>query len=258
MIQNSFIFLEKISTGKERRLWNQGISDWAVFLNTERIQGISPQKKHYYDRKLREAQHALLQEQSAYFMGKLPSKEMWRLYPSFRDECCFLDVETDSLGKVVVVGISQYYTTSTFVRGFNLDKAALERELGKYKLLITFNGSAFDLPKLKAQFAVTPAIPHIDLKPLCVALGLKGGLKAVEERLNLKRPNHLYGHPVELWKAFQASGDREWLELLIEYNKEDIENLKAVMEHVYKQKMGEYQSLSPFPASPDSHFFKTE
>ena len=38
---------------------------------------------------------------------------------------------------------------------------------------------------------------------------------------------------MELWKAFHASGDREYLELLLEYNREDVENLKAVMGKVY-------------------------
>lgn len=243
MIQNSFIFLERIGPGQERRWWSQGINDWSDFLKAERIAGLNPQRKAYYHRRIQEAQQALLQEQPAYFVGKLPAKEMWRLYPFFRDECCFLDVETDSQGKIMLVGVSNYYNTTHFVQGFNLDKAALERELAKYKLLITFNGSSFDLPKLKAQFTIIPRIPHIDLKPLCVALGLKGGLKAVEELLDLRRPNHLQGHPVELWKAFHASGDREYLDLLIDYNAEDVENLKAVMEQVYRRKKAQYSYL---------------
>ncbi len=78
-------------------------------------------------------------------------------------------------------------------------------------------------------------MPHIDLKPLCVNLELKGGLKEVEKVLNLKRPPHLYGNPVELWKTFHASGDREYLDLLLEYNREDCENLKGVMDYVYEE-----------------------
>ena len=54
----------------------------------------------------------------------------------------------------------------------------------------------------------------------------------MEKKLNLKRPPHLKGNPVDLWKAFHASGDREYLDLLIEYNGEDIENLKMVMDCV--------------------------
>jgi len=235
MIKNSFVFLEKISAARERSIWKQGIRDWHDFLGVSEIKGISSAKKGYYERKIIEAQEALKREESSYFINKLPAKEMWRLYEYFKEECGFLDIEVDSYGRIVVVGISNYYQTNTFVRGANLDGQLLVQELEKYKLIITFNGGAFDLPKLKKQLGIEVKTPHIDLKPLCVKLGLKGGLKAVERKLNLKRPGHLYGNPVQLWKAFHASGDREYLELLIEYNNEDIENLKGVMNYCYKK-----------------------
>ncbi len=235
MIKDSFVFLEKISKGKEEAIWKQGIKDWHDFMSAEKIKGMAEEKKWYYNRKIAEAQQALKENNSAYFLRKLPSKEMWRLYPYFKDECCFVDIETDSYGKIAIVGISDYYNTNTFVKGFNLEKETIEKELQKYKIMVTFNGSSFDLPKIKKQLQVEIVIPHIDLKPLCVNLGLKGGLKEVEKVLNLKRPPHLYGNPVELWKAFHASGDKEYLELLIDYNKEDIENLKGIMDVVYKR-----------------------
>ncbi len=235
MIKHSFIFLEKIKRKGEENLWKQGIKDWQDFLQHKEVKGISSVRKQYYERKIREAQQALLDNDSSYFVGKLPAVEMWRLYDYFNEECCFLDIETDSRGKITVVGISNYYTTNTFVRGFNLDKNLLKKQLQEFKILVTFNGGSFDLPKLKKEFGLAVGIPQIDLKPLCVNLGLKGGLKEVEKRLNLKRPSHLYGNPVELWKAFHASGDREYLELLIDYNKEDIENLKRIVEYCCKK-----------------------
>jgi len=235
MIKKSFIFLEKISTKKEQSIYRQNIKDWSDFLKADKIKGIAPLKKAYYNRQIQEAQKALLEENPSYFTNRLPQKEMWRLYDQFKEQSCFLDIEIDSTGKVILVGISDYYTTSTFIQRINLEKSLLEKELSKYKLLITFNGSSFDLPKLKKQLQLDFNIPHIDLKPLCVNLNLKGGLKEVEKTLNLKRPKHLYGNPVELWKAFHASGDGEYLELLIDYNKEDIENLKGVMEYCYKK-----------------------
>ncbi len=235
MIKNSFIFLEKIKRKGEENIWKQGIKDWQDFLQQKEVKGFSSVRKQYYDRKIREAQQALLENNSSYFVGKLPSVEMWRLYDSFNEECAYLDIETDSSGRITVVGISNYYTTNTFVKGFNLEKELLEKQLQQFKILVTFNGGAFDLPKLKKELGVAISIPHIDLKPLCVNLGLKGGLKEVEKMLDLKRPNHLYGNPVELWKAFHASGDREYLELLIDYNKEDIENLKRIVERVVSE-----------------------
>jgi len=235
MIQESFVFLEKCGPGRELSFWKQGIKDWQEFLGREKVVGIAAAKKEFYNRKIREAQQALSEDNAAYFIGKLPAKEMWRLYSYFKEDCCFLDIETDSYGNIIIGGISNYYNTNTFVKGFNLEKNLLEKELAKYKIIITFNGSSFDLPKLKKQLRLEVGMPHIDLKPLCVNLGLKGGLKEVERILNLKRPAHLYGNPVELWKAFHASGDREYLQLLVDYNSEDIENLKGIMNVVYKR-----------------------
>lgn len=254
MIRNSFVFLDGIRSGKERRLWERGIKDWQDFLRAKAIQGIAPAKKGHFDRRLQEAQQALLDGNSPHFLGKLPAKEMWRLYEHFRDECCFLDIETDQFGRIVLVGISDYYTTKAFVHGANLEKEFLEKELQKYKLVITFNGAAFDLPKLRKQFGVQIAIPHIDLKPLCAKVGLAGGLKDVEIRLNLRRPLELYESPVELWEAFQALEEKEYLDRLIAYNAEDVENLKAVMEHVYK----ELRNIYKFRSAPSSHADKNE
>ncbi|MBS3123849.1 ribonuclease H-like domain-containing protein [Candidatus Woesearchaeota archaeon] len=234
MIKNSFVFLKKISRGMEQKFWKQGLKDWPDFLQAKKVIGLSLERKNDLDKELRLAQQALLENDSFFFVGKLPSKEMWRLYDYFKEEAGYLDVEINGRGEVILVGISNYYQTNSFVGGFNLEQKTLEKELKKYKLLITFNGSAFDLPKLKKQFKLDIPVPHLDLKPLCLNLGLKGGLKEIEKQLNLKRPPHLYGNPVELWKAFHASGDKEYLNLLLDYNKEDIENLKAVADKVCK------------------------
>ncbi len=215
MLKNSFLFLEKISKKKEQNIWKQGIKNWDDFLKAASIRGISKKSKFYYTQKIKEAQQALLNDDSTYFINKLPQKDIWRIYPHFKEAAAYLDLEVDSYGKIILVGISNYYQTNTFVKYVNLEKEYLEQELKKYKLLITFNGSAFDLPKLKKQFQLEIKIPHLDLKPLCVKLKLSGGLKQIERTLGLKRPQNLYGNPVELWKAFYASGDKEYLDLLI-------------------------------------------
>ncbi len=241
MIRNSFIFLEKIGRKGEENLWKQGIADWHAFLNAARIRGISPSRRHYYRRKIEEAQKALHDENAAHFAGILPSAETWRLYPEFKEQCGYLDIEIDAYGRITVVGISSYFESAFFVRGANLSRETVQKELQKYKLLATFNGAAFDLPRLKKHFGIDVRVPHIDLRHCCARAGLSGGLKEIEKKLNLKRPPHLYGNPVELWQAFHASGDREWLDLLLEYNREDIENLKGIIEWVYKKLAGEME-----------------
>ena len=233
MIRNSFIFLEKISTKTEQNLWKQKILNWNTFLKTKTIKGISSLRKHHYNRKIKEAQAELLKENSSYFTPILPKKETWRLYQYFQEESCYIDIEVDSFGKIILLGIADDYQTKIFVKGANLHPHLIQRELNRYKLIITFNGNSFDLPKLKKQLKIKPLIPHIDLKPLCLNLNLVGGLKAVEKQLSIHRPPKLKGNPVDLWKAFHASGDQDWLNLLIAYNKEDIENLKSIANHCY-------------------------
>ncbi len=233
MIRQSFVFLEKIRKRKEQNIWKQGIKDWQDFLQAKKIKNISTAAKSFYDKEIKNAQQALLEDNSSFFLGKLPAKENWRLYSHFKEDAGFLDIETGSRGEVTIVGISNYYETKHLVKGFNLEREFLEKSLQPFKILITFNGGSFDLPKLKKEFGIKMLIPHIDLKPLCINLGMKGGLKEVEKTLDLKRPEHLYGNPVDLWKAFHASGDKEYLELLLRYNAEDCENLKKVMEVVY-------------------------
>ena len=37
MIENSFIFLERISKKKEQNIWQQGIKDWQDFLKCKKV-----------------------------------------------------------------------------------------------------------------------------------------------------------------------------------------------------------------------------
>ena len=98
MIQQSFIFLDKVSQKTEQKLWQQGINNWNSFLSAAEIKGISKERKNYYSRHLEKAKEELYSLNSEYFL-KLPQSEMWRLYGFFRDEVVFLDIETSGMGK---------------------------------------------------------------------------------------------------------------------------------------------------------------
>ena len=65
MIRKSFIFLEKIGSRMERNIWDSGIKDWHDFLLADKIKGISARNKEYYNRKIKEAQQALVNEDSS-------------------------------------------------------------------------------------------------------------------------------------------------------------------------------------------------
>jgi len=243
MIRNSFIFLEKITAAKERKLWEQGITNWAEFIKAEKISGITAAAKKYYDLKIVEARRQLYEGNSSYFSRLMLKTEHWRLYDFFRDEAVYLDIETDGLSDncdVTMVGLFDGYNTKTMIRGINLNWQLLRRELERYKLVVTFNGSVFDLPFMEKRYGrVIPEIPHCDLRFCCSRLGLTGGLKRIEKELGIQRRDiveGIYGgDAAQLYRMWRGSGDDYYLKLLVEYNEEDVINLKRVAEHSYKE-----------------------
>ncbi len=113
MIQNSFIFLEKITAAKEKKLWQQGILSWDDFLRAKKIQGISAAAKKYYDRRIIEARKQLYLENSGYFASLMPQAEHWRLYDFFREDAVYLDIETDGLSDNCDVTVVGFLTATT-------------------------------------------------------------------------------------------------------------------------------------------------
>ncbi len=238
MIRKSFVFIEGIGPQKERALWNRGICDWDAFLAAKNIRGFSKEYKAYANRHIHFAKEALKNDDSAYFVGKLAQVESWRLFNRFKDEVAFLDIETsgfDNGSKITVVGIFDGLRYKSMIEGINMNYKALKEELSIYKMLVTFNGSSFDLPILR-QKGVIPNIPHLDLKHACARVGLKGGLKEIERTLGFTRTPIVEGlhggDALSLWKIYRATGDEHYLNLLLEYNEEDCSNLKPLAEKV--------------------------
>lgn len=244
MIQNSFIFLEGVKRGIESSLWQQGIGSWDAFLAKGRIKGLSAQRKSYFDRKLLEARRALYNLDSCYFKSILPASEYYRLYDFFKEDAVFLDIETTGLdhrrNDITVIGLFDGISTKTMIKNINLDHNLLRNELKNYKLIVTFNGSSFDVPFINKKYPdLLPDVPNFDVKVAASRIGLNGGLKEIERKLNISRGDLVNrfcgGDAVTLWKMYKATGDEHYLNLLVEYNEEDIVNLKKVAEHCVSQ-----------------------
>src|SRR3989338_4474623 len=230
MITSTFTFLGGIGARREQQLRRQGIRTWSDFLQAKAIAGISPKRKLFYDRQLQLAVRALAQHDLAFFAQRLPQREMWRLYLSFREHACFLDLEVGTDGSIIVLTLADRFRSATLVRGMQLERDAVQQELQRCKLLVTYNGSAFDIPKLEKFLGKRLAVPHFDLKPMCARLGLRGGLKDIERQLGIARPAHLRGSAGDTWNAVLASGGKEYLEGLVQYNEEDAVNLPQLAE----------------------------
>jgi uncharacterized protein YprB with RNaseH-like and TPR domain len=255
MIRETFLVLPGIKERKEKQIREQA-KDWNEFLNKE-IKGISKKRKLLYNKIIEISKEELLNDNANYFAEILPQKEHHRLYDQFKDQAVFLDVEADHMsGNITVIGLYDNYETKLMIKNINLEKEVLQKELKKYKMLITYNGSSFDLPIIRRYFGnIIPEILHIDLKHLCQKVGLNGGLKQIEKKLGITREYeqksiHITnGDPALLWRMWNGSRDEFYLDLLIAYNEEDVINLKRIIEEVMKKiktrPLGSPQQPSP-------------
>jgi uncharacterized protein YprB with RNaseH-like and TPR domain len=100
--------------------------------------------------------------------------------------------------------------------------------------LVTFNGSQFDVPFLRAHFPTARLDQaHIDLRFVLRSLGYRGGLKAIERNLGLTRDAAIEGvdgfEAVRLWHRYRR-GDRAALMKLALYNLTDVVNLVELVQ----------------------------
>lgn len=238
MITSTFCLLPGIGRTKERRLWQEGISQWSDFLAAPSIRGMSTGRKALYDEGVSEAQAHYAQDDARYFGVVLPRREQWRLYEWLRGRAVYLDIETDSFGQTTVVGLYGHGRFTSFVRGESLDACRLAEELSQYDLLVTFCGTTFDVPMLLSQFPDLPFDqPHIDLCCMGRQLGYRGGLKAIETQLEITRASDLQGlnghDAVLLWNQWRHHHDEEARARLLGYNEADCVNLERLADTFY-------------------------
>lgn len=229
MLRRTFLHLPGIGEVKERRLWAQGLCTWEDFLRAER----HPE--------LRDEVALSVQRYAAgdwrYFDERLPAAHKWRALLDFPDRALFVDIETDGGrdgSSITLIGAYDGRTYHAFVSGQNLDAA---RDLiEEHPLVVTFNGSLFDLPLIRDRFRYNLFnFVHIDLRFALHRLGYRGGLKRIEEQVGLRRSESTRGldgwDAVRLWHQHQR-GDRTALDLLTQYNREDVLNMQPLLELV--------------------------
>jgi uncharacterized protein len=239
MIQSSFCFLPGIGSTSERRLWRQGLLTWSEFLSRPSIDRIGRARKALYDTQIAKAMEQYAVDNAQYFGVVLPSREHWRLYEWLRPGAVYLDIETDSFGRITVVGLYGQGRMTSFVRGESLHARRLAEELRQYDLLVTFCGTTFDLPMLLSQFPELPLDqPHVDLCLLGRRLGYRGGLKAIERQLSVHRAEELEGmsgdDAIRCWNRWRHRRDEQARVRLVRYNEADCINLQPLGDIFYR------------------------
>ncbi len=146
----------------------------------------------------------------------------------------YLDIETDRKGEICVVGLLVENNGFLQWYGDNISTESIERELLNVKTIVTFNGDLFDLPQIKKRLNIDLQTNYIsrDLFKDKKKLGIKGGLKQLEKMFGIERKTEgVNGYKAMwLWEKYKKHGNREALELLLEYNKEDVVNLTRLEE----------------------------
>ncbi|HPV82714.1 MAG TPA: ribonuclease H-like domain-containing protein [Nitrospira sp.] len=238
MITSTFCLLPGIGLHTERRFWGQGVCTWDHFLSTREVRGLSAARKALFDNRIKEAQQRFEQQDSRYFANTLPTRHQWRLYEWLRERALYLDIETDSFGQITVVGLYGRGRYTALVRHESLSLLRLREELSQYDLLVTFCGSTFDLPMLRAHFADLPLEqPHFNLCGIGRQLGLRGGLKSIERQMGISRPPAIQGFSgddaVRQWNRWRHQRDEGVRDLLLAYNEADCVHLQPLADACY-------------------------
>jgi uncharacterized protein YprB with RNaseH-like and TPR domain len=159
------------------------------------------------------------------------------------NKICYVDIETTGLGRgddyTTVIGLYDGSNVKSYIHGKNINDFL--EEVSKYETVVTFNGTLFDLPFIRREFANVKLPPiHVDLRFVLASLEIKGGLKKIEEKFGLEREDDLKGlngyDAVLLWKKYKKDNDEAALDKLVRYNAADIQNLKFLLNYAYDEK----------------------
>ena len=246
MIRRQFSIFPGIGPARERAIRAAGIADWQQFLATRSVPRLPERLYRSMLWQIGEWTAALEREDAGFFARTCPQSAHWALFEEFGGDTRYLDIETTGLSRgrdmVTVVGIHDGDQYEALVSGRGLTAEALANALGDCKLLVTYFGSAFDVPFLQAAFpSLCCEFPHFDLCFAGRRVGLRGGLKAIERELGIGRETSIADidgfEAVRLWHAHER-GHPTALQRLIEYNRADTENLVRIAPIVYQRLCG--------------------
>lgn len=253
MLLHTFCHIPGLGEKTEAKLWKEGITTWNEALTNPDLGKILPSSLYqttlfYLDK----SWEKLEKGEVSFFDHLLPACEKWRLFPQFRESTVFLDIETTGLrppdDALTVVTLYDGNRIRTYINGLNLEDFI--KDIMDYQIIVTFNGKKFDLPFIERYFGVRLPQAHLDLRFLLRSLGYRGGLKACEQAIGIRRGilKGIDGYgAVLLWQRY-LEGCPEALETLIAYNVADTVNLEKLAVFAYNQKLKNLPFIqSPLP-----------
>ena len=176
-----------------------------------------------------------------YFTDRLCPADRWRILHEYLDRATYFDIETTGLNyddTITVIACRHKGELLTFVEHENLDDFL--DLLDDVELLLSFNGSSFDIPRLLDTFHI-PELPcaHLDLRWLSYHSNLHGGLKQITFEMGLKRPDDLRNADgdlaIELWSRWRNQQDESARRLLLRYCAADVLLLEPLARHLARR-----------------------
>lgn len=140
----------------------------------------------------------------------------------------YVDIETTGLGALDGITVAACLFAGSlrvFLRDRNLDE--LLPLLEQADLIATFNGQSFDIPRIVDHFRIPKLrCAHLDLRVACREAGWTGGLKDIEKKLSIGRPDDLRGvdgkEALLLWESWSILHDERARDRLLRYCAADV------------------------------------
>jgi uncharacterized protein YprB with RNaseH-like and TPR domain len=256
LLKNTFLHLSGITAEMEHQLWNRGIVDWDSLRNNLIVLKEIGDRRFFPDEilwELDQSEIALNQQNAHFFWSRIPYYSAWRIYTVMREKFYGLDIETTGLSyphKVTCICLFDGMEIFQFTRTRNLDDFIDFWEDKDDAILLTYNGTKFDLPFINQSLHWKNPYPHLDLMHVLHKMGIKGGLKGSEVKLGISRDENLKGidgfQAVQLWNQYVETDISDYLDLLVAYNQEDTINLHKILQIISEKKREEIQSQIGF------------
>jgi len=241
MIQCTFQHVSGVFRKGELRLWQSGITNWDKLLNT-------PQKHPNFTKKLWnrlrtdviQCKKALENNNFDFFINKFPEEIIWRLIPNLEGKILYFDIEATGLDltedSITTISTFDGSVIKYFVKGQNLEEFIPYLE--NFDAIATFDGEKMDIPFIEREFGYDFYHIHFDLFKISRKLRISGGLKQIENYLEISRnAKNLDGidgkTAIYLWKEYQLTKDPRYLDTLLAYNIEDAVNLEPILAWFY-------------------------
>lgn len=237
-VRNTFVHINGIGEITEQNIWSHGFHSWYSFLIKH------PGGYERFIHNITDSINAFERCDFGYFLNRLPSNQWWRIIPNILDKAIYFDIETTELDinndEIVIIAALHDGKVEHLIKYKNLTRENVQKLFSKSNIIVSFNGKSFDVPFIQNEFDISLSDKHhLDLIHLSRSCGLKGGLKAIEKKLEIERllPEIDGSHFPRFWNEFKHSNDETLFDIMLTYAVEDIVHLPHFMIRLFNSKL---------------------